>query len=106
MFEVLAHAVAQAQIVMPLQQEAPHPLIRMPFPQRLDLHGLQVTQRPLDRRAITGQVQRLAVAPGIRAASLAYRQPNLPTPLQFQQQRPAGHVLEPPSPIAPTPALA
>src|SRR6266404_2602378 len=47
----------------------------------------------------------LAVAQTVDRGGLSRRQSNLTLALQLQQQTPAGHVLKPPSRVAPVPAL-
>ena len=59
--EVLPHAVAQAQIMMTLQQKAEQRQVRMAFPQRLDPQGLQFAECSPRRGPVAGQVKRLAI---------------------------------------------
>src|SRR5664279_5723951 len=48
----------------------------------------------------------LAIAQSVDRSRPARRQLNLTSGLQLQQQAASGHILEPPSPIAPVPSLA
>ena len=89
-----------------MQQELEQQHLFVGFPQRFNPQRPQGAQIPFNRTAIMSHFRDLTVATGVGGRSLAGRKPDLAPLLQLQQQRAAGHVLEPPLLVAPVPSFA
>ncbi len=86
-----------------LEQELEQTHGRMALDQRFHLQGPQGLQPAVDQTLIMGDFADEAIARAVDRSSSSRRQTNLASGLQLQEERPAGHVFEPPDRVTPTP---
>jgi len=95
--EVLADAVAMAQVMMALKQEPQQRGVRRAGTHRFNPQGSSCRQFGRERTFVQSMRHRLTVAVAVDRAPLSRRQPDQPPGLELEQQGAARHVLEPPS---------